>query len=84
MANKTLYVGNLPYSASEDEVREFFGSYGPVGDVRIIGNKGFGFVEVPEENLAAAIEGTNGKEMGGRALTVNEARPRPDSGGDRW
>lgn len=84
MANKTLYVGNLPYSASEDEVRELFDSYGPVGEVRIIGNKGFGFIEIPEENMAAAIEGVNGKELGGRALTVNEARPRPDSGGDRW
>ncbi|GAF94317.1 unnamed protein product, partial [marine sediment metagenome] len=40
--------------------------------------------EIPEENMAAAIESTNGKEMGGRALTVNEARPRPDRGGDRW
>ena len=84
MANKTLYVGNLPYSATDDEVRELFASHGPVGDVRIIGNKGFGFVEIPEENMAAAIESTNGKEIGGRALTVNEARPRPDRGGDRW
>ena len=87
MANKTLYVGNLPYSSTEEEVREMFGSYGPVGDVRIIGSKGFGFVEVPEENMAAAIEAINDQEMGGRRLTVNEARPRPEPGGGgegRW
>ena len=87
MANKTLYVGNLPYSSTEDEVREIFSSYGPVGDVRIIGSKGFGFIEVPEENMAAAIEAINGQEMGGRRLTVNEARPRPErggGGGDGW
>ena len=87
MANKTLYVGNLPYSSTEEEVREMFASYGPVGDVRIIGSKGFGFVEVPEENMAAAIEAINDQEMGGRRLTVNEARPRPERGGGgegRW
>ncbi|MCE5315333.1 MAG: RNA-binding protein [Armatimonadota bacterium] len=81
MANKSLYVGNMPYSASEDDVRELFEPFGPIGEIRIIGDKGFGFVDVPEENVAAAIEATNGKELGGRTLTVNEARPRTERSG---
>jgi len=81
LANKSLYVGNLPYSAGEDEVRELFEPFGPIAEIRIIGDKGFGFVEIPEENVAAAIEANHGKEMGGRPLTVNEARPRPEGGG---
>ena len=84
MANKSLYVGNMPYSATENDIRELFEPYGPIADVRIIGDKGFGFVEIPEENMAAAIEATNGKDVGGRPLTVNEARPRAErSGGGR-
>lgn len=71
----------MPYHANEDEVREMFEPYGPIADIRIIGDKGFGFVEIPEENMAAAIEAINGKEMGGRTLTVNEARPRTERGG---
>ncbi len=71
----------MPYHASEEEIREMFDPYGPIGEVRIIGDKGFGFVDVPEENVAAAIEATNGKEMGGRTLTVNEARPKTDRPG---
>jgi len=84
MANKSLYVGNMAYSTTESEIRDLFEPFGPIADVRIIGDKGFGFVEIPEENMAAAIEATNGKEVGGRTLTVNEARPktdRPRSGG---
>ena len=81
MANKTLYVGNMPYSATEDQLRELFEPYGPIEEVRIIGDKGFAFVEIPAENMDAAIEATNGKEMGGRTLTVNEARPRTERGG---
>lgn len=81
MANKSLYVGNMPYHANEDEVRAMFEPYGPIADIRIIGDKGFGFVEIPEENVAAAIEAINGKEMGGRTLTVNEARPRTERSG---
>lgn len=78
MASKSLYVGNLPYSTTEEELRQMFEPYGPVEDIRVIHNKGFGFVDVPEENLAAAIDGTNGKDMGGRTITVNEARPKPE------
>lgn len=87
MANKSLYVGNMSYNTTETEIRELFEPFGPIADVRIIGDKGFGFVEIPEENMAAAIEASNGKEFGGRTLTVNEARPRTErprsSGGGR-
>ena len=85
LANKSLYVGNLPYRTTEDELRDMFDQYGPIGEIRVIENKGFGFVDIPEENVEAAIEGTNGKELGGRTLTVNEARPRTErpSGGGR-
>lgn len=75
---KTLYVGNLSYSTTEDELKELFEPYGPVTDARIIGNRGFGFVDVPDENMAEAIEAINGKEVAGRTLTVNEAKPRTE------
>ena len=91
LANKSLYVGNLPYRTSEDELRELFEPFGPIAEIRVIENKGFGFVDVPEENMEAAIEAVNGTEMGGRTLTVNEARPRTErpsggggGGGRRW
>lgn len=76
MATKSLYVGNLPYNTSEDAIRDMFNQYGPISEVRIIGDKGFAFIEIPEENAQAAINATNGKDLGGRTLTVNEARPR--------
>lgn len=81
MANKSLYVGNMSYNTTESEIRSLFEPYGPIAEVRIIGDKGFGFVEIPEENMQAAIDATNGKEFGGRTLTVNEARPRTEGGG---
>ena len=84
MANKTLYVGNMSYNSTEGDLRTLFEPFGPIVEVRIIGDKGFAFVEIPEESMEAAIEATNGKEFGGRTLTVNEARPktdRPRSGG---
>lgn len=88
MANKSLYVGNLPYRTTEDELRDMFEPFGPIGEIRVIESKGFGFVDIPEENAAAAIEATNGKDLGGRTLTVNEARPRTErpggGGGRRW
>ena len=76
MAKKSLYVGNMSYSTQESTIRALFESYGPIGEIRVIGDKGFAFVEIPEENMANAIEATNGKNVDGRALTVNEARPR--------
>ena len=84
MAAKSLYVGNLSYSTTEEELKSFFEPYGPVEEVRIIQGRGFGFVDVPEEKAAAAIEETNGKEFMGRTLTVNEARPKTESRGGRW
>jgi RNA recognition motif-containing protein len=84
LANKSLYVGNMSYSTTESDLRSLFEPYGPIVEVRVIGDKGFAFVELPEEQMQAAIDATNGKEVGGRTLTVNEARPktdRPRSGG---
>jgi RNA recognition motif-containing protein len=91
-----IYVGNLPFSASEDEVREAFGAYGEVTSVALIKDKvtgkprGFGFVEMPNSAEAEqAINELNGKDFKGRNLVVNPARPREDrgdrrsSGGDR-
>ena len=81
---------NWRYTTLEpSELREMFEPFGPIEDIRVIENKGFGFVDIPEENVEAAIEATNGKELGGRTLTVNEARPRTDrpsggGGGRRW
>ena len=83
---KKLYVGNLPFSATEDEVRDLFEEHGSVGSVAIITDRetgrprGFGFVEM-EDGAERAIQSLNGHEMGGRALQVNEARPREDRGG---
>lgn len=81
MANKSMYVGNLPYNTKEEDLRSIFEPYGPIAEVRIIGDKGFGFVEIAEENMAAAIEAANGKDFGGRTITVNEARPRTERSG---
>lgn len=81
-----IYVGNLSYDLTEDELREAFGAYGQVESVNIIrdrysGNsKGFGFVEMPSQDEGnAAMKGLNGRELRGRALNVNVARPRSDS-----
>ena len=81
MATKSLYVGNLSYSTTEEELKSLFDPWGPVTDVRIVQGRGFGFVDVPEEHSAEAIEQTNGKEHQGRTLTVNEARPRTERSG---
>ena len=90
MGNK-LYVGNLPFSASDDSLREMFGQAGQVESARIITDrdtgrsKGFGFVEMSTEQEASeAIRKFNGTELDGRSLTVNEARPMtPRDGGGR-
>ena len=85
--SKKIYVGNLPYSATEDEVRELFGAHGAVESVNLITDRetgrprGFGFVEMDEAAADAAIQAINGTEMGGRSLNVNEARPRREGGG---
>lgn len=79
--SKNLYVGNLPFSTTDDDLREAFSAYGTVTRAQVISDRetgrsrGFGFVEM-ETGGDEAIEGMNGKELDGRALTVNEARPR--------
>ncbi|NLP43346.1 MAG: RNA-binding protein [Peptococcaceae bacterium] len=79
---KTLYVGNLPWATSSEELTDFFSRYGNVVSSRIITDRetgrsrGFGFVEVNEEDAERLAEELNGAEFNGRALTVNEARPR--------
>lgn len=80
--NKKLYVGSLPYSITEDQLRDMFAEFGSLESVRIITDKytgqskGFGFVEMAtEEEAQKAIDGVNGREMNGRTLVVNEARP---------
>lgn len=85
-----IYVGNLSYTTSEDEIFELFEKIGEVDSARIISDrdtgrsKGFGFVEMTDaEQAKAAIEQLNGTEFGGRNLTVNEAKPRNnDRGGN--
>jgi RNA recognition motif-containing protein len=78
-----IYVGNLSYSLSESELREAFAGYGEVSSVKVLmdretgRSRGFGFVEMPNQSEGeAAIAQLNGKEVGGRALRVNEARPK--------
>ena len=78
-----IYVGNLPYSTTPDELREVFAAFGEVAAARIVSDretgraKGFGFVEMPNDDDARkAIEALNGNEIGGRKAVVNEARPR--------
>ena len=87
MATK-LYVGNLPFQTTSDDLRDHFAQAGNVESAQVVEDRmtgrsrGFGFVEMtsPEE-AAAAIEQFNGKDFNGRNLTVNEARPRTDRGG---
>jgi RNA recognition motif-containing protein len=78
-----IYVGNLNYKLQENELEEVFNEYGEVSSVKIITDKytgkskGFGFVEMPNDDQAeAAIEGLDGKEVNGRQLRVNKARPK--------
>ncbi len=78
MAVKSLYVGNLSYDMTEQELRDLFTTWGPVAETRLIAERGFGFVEVPAEKAAEAILAMNGKEHKGRMLVVNEARPRSE------
>ncbi len=79
---KTLYVGNLPWETSEDELAQAFSSHCEVVSCRIITDRetgrsrGFGFVEVNEEDAEKAVELMNGELLSGRPLKVNEARPR--------
>jgi cold-inducible RNA-binding protein len=83
-----LFVGNLSYSTTEDQLRDAFAAYGQVDTVSIITDRdtgqprGFAFVEMANRNEAeTAISVLNGRELNGRALNVNEARPKPQGGG---
>lgn len=87
--SKKLFVGNLSFQATESSLTSAFEAFGPVESVRIINDretgrsKGFGFVEMSEEDANKAIAGLSGSELDGRALTVNEAKPmvKRDFGG---
>lgn len=83
---KTIYVGNLPFSATEEEVNALFSRHGTVHSVKLITDRdtgkprGFGFVQMEKSDADTAIEALNGTDMGGRSLRVNEAqerKPRP-------
>ena len=85
---KKLYVGNLPFSTTEEDLREMFEQHGPTVSVRVITDRetgrsrGFGFVEFEEEsNAEKALQALNGMDMGGRSLRVNEAQDRQGGGG---
>jgi RNA recognition motif-containing protein len=87
MATK-IYVGNLSYEATDDSLRSLFAESGTVTSAQVVTDRytgqarGFGFVEMSTEDEArAAISALNGRQHGGRALTVNEAKPRESSGG---
>jgi RNA recognition motif-containing protein len=86
--SKKLYVGNLGYSVSSSDLEKLFSTFGTVSSAQVIEDresgrsKGFGFVEMGSDQEAqAAIQGLNGQDNDGRALTVNEAKPREDRGG---
>jgi len=88
---KRLYVGNLSFDSTEDDVRNAFSAFGEVTSVHMVTDRdtgrprGFGFVEMADgEQAEAAIAALNGTQLGGRELTVNEARPRPERRGPRW
>lgn len=80
--SKSLYVGNLPWSATEEEVRNLFANHGSVNSVKLVSDRetgrarGFGFVEMEDADAAGAVEALDGMSFGGRTLRVNEAQPR--------
>ncbi len=84
MANARIYVGNLPFSAREEDIRQLFAQYGEVVSVALPTDRetgrprGFGFVEMEEADAPKAIDALNGKDFGGRALNVNQAREREE------
>lgn len=85
---RNIFVGNLTFGATEDAVRSMFEAYGPVDRVSIVTDrdtgrsKGFGFVEMPNDTEGdSAISALNGRELDGRNLTINEARPKSEGGG---
>ena len=84
MANQRIYVGNLPFSAREDDIRELFAQYGEVISVALPTDRetgrprGFGFVEMEGDSAQKAIDALNGRDFGGRQLNINQAREREE------
>ena len=82
-----MYVGNLPFNATEDSVRALFADFGSVQSVALVNDRetgrprGFGFVEMSSSDAAKAMQSLNGKDFGGRPLKVNEAQDKPRGGG---
>lgn len=80
--SKSIYVGNLPWSANEEQVQDLFAEYGKVLSVKLVSDRdtgrarGFGFVEMEDADCAAAVEALDNASFGGRTLRVNEAKPR--------
>jgi cold-inducible RNA-binding protein len=87
MGSMKLYVGNLPYNISDDQLNDMFTKFGTPDSARVITDrdtgqsKGFGFVEFSNADEAKQAMSLNGTDFGGRALTVNEARPKNEGGG---
>lgn len=83
---KSIFVGNLPWSATNEELEQKFSEFGNVMSARIVTDKfsgksrGFGFVDMEDADASKAISAMNGQKWGERELTVNEARPKSDSG----
>jgi RNA recognition motif-containing protein len=80
MANKTLYVGNLSYSVTEQQLAQHFEAHG-ASQARIIEGRGFGFLDISAENLESAIQDKNNSQLDGRTISVSEARPKGESSG---
>jgi cold-inducible RNA-binding protein len=82
-----IYVGNLPFAATDTQIRTLFSEYGTVESIALPTDRdtgqprGFAFVEMSQADASRAIQSLNGKDMGGRALRVNEAQDKPRSGG---
>ena len=88
---KKLYVGNLNFQSTDEDLKSLFAEFGQVNNVSIVmdrqtgRSRGFGFVEMEDDNSAqAAIDALDGRELDGRNIKVNEARPRPPRGRSRW
>jgi len=85
-----LYVGNLPFTVTEEAVRNLFAPHGTVEKISLINDRdtgrprGFGFVEMSNSDASRAMQALNGKELEGRALKINEAQDRPRAGGSRY
>jgi RNA recognition motif-containing protein len=85
-----LYVGNIPFTATEESIRTLFAPHGTVEKISLISDRdtgrprGFGFVEMSNADASRAMQALNGKELDGRALKINEAQDRPRSGGSRY